>query len=73
MLGGAGGIIASNIVYSQTSLIRDFLIRMAHNPNTVPGNLLYHFFIYNDAVSACFTIRTHFNGYQAVRINEVWL
>ena len=29
--------------YSQTSLIRASLIRMPHNPNTVPGNLFYRF------------------------------
>ena len=41
---------------SQASLIRASLIRMPHNLNTVPGNLCYHFSIYNDS---CFTIRTH--------------
>ena len=29
--------------YSQTSLIRASLIRMPHNPNTLPGNLFYQF------------------------------
>ena len=27
-------------IYSQTSLLRPSLIRMPHNPNTLPGNLL---------------------------------
>ena len=31
------------IVYNQTSLTRASLIRMPHNPNTIPGNLFYHF------------------------------
>ena len=31
------------IPYSQTSLIRASLIRMPHNPSTVPGKLFYHF------------------------------
>ena len=31
--------------YSQTSLIRASLIIMPHNPNTLPGNLFYHFLI----------------------------
>ena len=31
------------VIYSQTSLIRASLIRMPHNPNTLPGNLFYHF------------------------------
>ena len=30
-------------LYSQTLLIRASLIRMPHNPNTVPCNLFYHF------------------------------
>ena len=28
---------------SETLLIRASLIRMDHNPNTLPDNLLYHF------------------------------
>ena len=32
----------SKMVYSHTSLIRASLIRILHNPNTVPGNLFYH-------------------------------
>ena len=31
------------------------------------------FSVYNDSVIRMFPIRTHFNGYQAVRINQVWL
>ena len=58
---------------SQTSLIRASLIRMPHNPNTLPGNLFYYFLFTVIQYSACFTIRTHVNGYQAVRINESWL
>ena len=27
--------------------------------------------VQSDLVNSCFTVRTHFNGYQAVRINEV--
>ena len=57
--------------YSQTSLFRASLIRMPHNPNTVPGSLFYHFLFTMIQYSACFTIRTHFNGHEAVRINEV--
>ena len=49
----------------------DSLIRMPHNPNTLPGNLFYHFLF--DSVIACFIIRTHFNARQVVRMNEVWL
>ena len=60
-------------VCSQTSLIRASLIRMHRNPNIIPGNLFYHFLFIMIQSSACFTIRTHFNGHQAVRINEVWL
>ena len=30
-------------IYSQTSLIHASLIRLPHNPNTLPGNLFYHF------------------------------
>ena len=60
-------------VYSQTSLIRASLIHIPHNPNKVPGNFLYHFLFTMIKWSACFTIRTHLNGYHAVRINEVCL
>ena len=35
---------------SQTLLIRASVIRMPHNPNTVPGNLFYQVSIYNDSV-----------------------
>ena len=31
------------VLYSQTSLIRAYLIRMPPNPNTVLGNRFYHF------------------------------
>ena len=30
-------------IYSQTSLIRASLIRVPHNPTTLPGNLFYRF------------------------------
>ena len=56
---------------SQTSFIRASLIRMPHNPNTVPSNLFYHFLFAMIQQSECFTIRTHYNGHQTVRINEV--
>ena len=39
-----------NNIYSQTSLIRGFLIRMPDNPNTIPGNLND----YNDSVIRMF-------------------
>ena len=38
----------SLLYYSQTSLIRDSLIRMPHNPNTLPGNLFY--FLYDSVI-----------------------
>ena len=38
---GGGGCLLQ--VYNETSLIRASLIRIPHNPNTVPGNLIYHF------------------------------
>ena len=60
-------------MYSQTLLIRASLIRMHRNPNIIPGNLFYHFLFIMIQSSVCFTIRTHLNGHQAVRINEVWL
>ena len=35
----------SSSMYSQTSLIRASLIRMPHNPNTVPGNFSIIFYL----------------------------
>ena len=58
---------------SQASLIRASLIRRPPNPNTLPGNLFYQFLLTMIPLSACYTIRTHVCGYQAVRLNEVWL
>ena len=40
--------------YSQTSLIRASLIRIPHNPNTLPGNLFSHFLFKNDSVIRMF-------------------
>ena len=41
-------------LYRQTSLIRVSLTRMPHNPNTLPGNLFYHFILNNDSAIRMF-------------------
>ena len=37
-----GALITMEHHISETMLVRASLIRMPHNPNTLPGNLLYH-------------------------------
>ena len=50
----SSGIGLYSLVQSRPRLICASLIRMPHNPNTVPGNLFYHFSHYNDSVVRMF-------------------
>ena len=58
--------------YSHTLLIRaPFISHTIRTHFLITSSIIFYLQLLLFTIIACFTIRTHYNGYQAVPINEV--